>query len=206
LPEAVKGAVSAASLAANEALSAVGLESANLDFYGHPPLHPLGEAYYSQCPMRYGDYIAKLGVFPDHPALRALIGMELDLQDEDGLRKAVVKYFRTHAAEYVIAIQLCTDLERMPVENANVAWPEEISPYRPVARLILPPQDAFAPARASFVDEDLSFCPAHSLAAHRPLGSIMRARMRAYTVLGRERRQVNGRPAHEPRRISEMPT
>ena len=113
---------------------------------------------------------------------------------------------RTHAAEYVIAIQLCTDLERMPVENASVEWPQEMSPYRSVARLILPPQDAFAPARTSFADEDLSFCPAHSLAAHRPLGSIMRARMRAYAVLGRERRQANGRPAHEPRSISEMPT
>jgi hypothetical protein len=42
LPEVAKGAVSAASLAANKALNAVGLESANLDFYGHPPLHPLG--------------------------------------------------------------------------------------------------------------------------------------------------------------------
>src|SRR3954447_2144511 len=71
LPEGVKGAVSALSLTANKALNAVGLDSATLDFYGHPPLHPLGEAYYSQCPMRYGDYIAKLGVFPDNSALKA---------------------------------------------------------------------------------------------------------------------------------------
>lgn len=205
LPEGVKSAVSTAARAGNRALHAVGLDSANLDFYGHPFLHPLAEPYYSQCPMRYGDYIAKLGVFPDHAALRALIGQKLDLQDEDGLRTAVRAFFRDHPAEFVIGIQLCTDLERMPVENANREWPEDESPYRPVARLVLPPQDAFNAARASFVDEDLAFCPSHSLAAHRPLGSIMRARMKAYEVLGRARREENGRPAREPREMAEMP-
>jgi hypothetical protein len=206
IPESAKAAVSTMSRATNSALNAVGLNSANLDFYGHPRLHPLGEAYYSQCPIRYGDYIAKLGVFPDNPALKALIDNELDIQDENGLRTAVVDFFRTNPAEYVIAIQLCTDLERMPVENATVEWPEDESPYRPVARLVLPPQEAYSPARVSAIDEDLLFCPAHSLAAHRPLGSIMRARMKAYEVLGQQRRRENGRPVKEPRSAAEVPT
>ncbi|MFP5406777.1 MAG: catalase family protein, partial [Gammaproteobacteria bacterium] len=206
LPQGFKGAVSKAALAANQALHAVGLDSANLDFYGHPHLHPLAEAYYSQCPMRYGDHIAKLGVFPDTTALRALLTRRLALDDKDALRRAVVRFLRRNPAEYLVGIQLCTDLERMPVENANQEWPEDESPYRPVARLVLPPQDAWSPARRSFVDEDLSFCPAHSLAAHRPLGSIMRARMKAYEVLGKERRDANGSPAREPRSIDEMPT
>jgi hypothetical protein len=78
-------------------------------------------------------------------------------------------------------------------------------PYRPVARLTLPAQDAYSVGRQEFVEENLSFCPAHSLAAHRPLGSIMRARMRAYEVLGKARRAENGRPTREPRSIAEMP-
>ena len=41
LPEGVKAAVSTASRAANKVLHVVGLDSANLDFYGHPALHPL---------------------------------------------------------------------------------------------------------------------------------------------------------------------
>jgi hypothetical protein len=43
MPQAVKQAISAASRAANSALNAVGLNSATLDFYGHPKLHPLVE-------------------------------------------------------------------------------------------------------------------------------------------------------------------
>ena len=172
----------------------MGLNSAKLDFYGHPPRHPLAEAYYSQCAFRYGDYIAKLAVIPDMPELRRLAEEELHLEDENGLRNAVASYLRDHLAEYVVAIQLCTDLDRMPVEDASAVWSEDDSPYRPVARLMLPPQPAHDAARERRIDEDMAFCPAHSLAAHRPLGSIMRARMHAYEVLGRKRRELNGCP------------
>jgi hypothetical protein len=203
LPEGVKQAVSMASRAANAALNAVGLDSANLDFYGHPFNHPLAEAYYSQCPFRYGDYIAKLRVRPDMPRLNELGRAGFTPADENGLRAAVVEYFRDNPAEYEVGIQLCTNLERMPVENANVEWPENESPYRAVARMVLPPQEAFDAKRQS-LDEELLFCPSHSLAAHRPLGSIMRARMKAYEIRGNARRQENGRPATEPRSIEEL--
>lgn len=203
LPEGVKQAVSMTSRVANAALNAVGLNSANLDFYGHPFNHPLGEAYYSQCPFRYGDYIAKLRVRPDMPRLHDLLRASLTPADEDGLRTIVTEYFRDNPAEYEVGIQLCTDLERMPVENANVEWSEEESPYRPVARLVLPPQEAFDAARQA-LDETLLFCPSHSLAAHRPLGSVMRARSQAYEVLGHARRKENGHPAKEPRDIGEL--
>ena len=199
LPEAAKAAVSTASRATNAALNAVGLNSAKLDFYGHPPRHPLAEAYYSQCAFRYGDYIAKLAVIPDMPELRRLAEEELHLEDENGLRNAVAEYLRDRPAEFVVAVQLCTDLDRMPVEDASTEWPEDESPYRPVARLVLPPQPAHDAERESSIDEAMSFCPSHSLTAHRPLGSIMRARIHAYEVLGRKRREINGRPIVEPR-------
>ncbi len=101
-------------------------------------------------------------------------------------------------------MQLCTDLATMPVENASVEWPEEESPYRTVARLRLPRQEAFSPARRAFVD-DLSFCVSHSLAAHRPLGSIMRARMAAYPAMSRLRRETSGAALREPTSIDEVP-
>ncbi len=205
LPEGVKAVVSTVSRATNKALAAVGLGSANLDFYGHPFLHPLAEPYYSQCPLRYGEYVAKLGVLPDNDALRALEGQALDLQGENGLRDVVSDFFRANAAEFTVAVQLCTNLDRMPVEDATVEWPESDSPYRPVARLVIPPQDAFSPARRQAVDDDLAFCPAHSLAAHRPLGSINRARMKAYKVMGQARRRENHRPVREPRGMAEIP-
>ncbi|MDQ6678793.1 MAG: catalase family protein [Acidobacteriota bacterium] len=205
LPEVVKGAVSAVSRVTNEALNAVGANSATLDFFGHPFLHPLGEAYFSQVPIRYGDYIAKLSVTPVSPALTALKEQKFDPRDYDGLRTAVTEFFQRNPAEFEVAIQLCTDLDRMPVENANKEWPEDESPYQPVAHMTFPVQDAYSPARQSFVEDGLSFCPAHSLAAHRPLGSIMRARIQAYEVLGKLRREQNGSPVREPRSIDEMP-
>jgi len=201
-PQPVKGAVSAVSRAANAML---GGESAALDFFGHPFLHPMSEAYYSQVPIRYGDYIAKLSVTPDTPALKALQNQKFEPQDYDGLRTATVEFFRNNPAEFEIGIQLCTDLKTMPVENANKGWPEDESPYQPVARLFLPAQDAYSAARRDFVEGDVSFCPAHSLAAHRPLGSIMRARMQAYEILGKARRQVSGRPQDEPKSADAMP-
>lgn len=204
-PQAVKGAVSAVSLAANRGLHAVGTDSSVLDFFGHPFLHPLGEPYYSQAPIRYGDFIAKLNVTPDSPGLRALKDAKLDVQDFDGLRKAVVEFFRANPAEFVVGVQLCTDLERMPVEDAHAEWSEAESPYQPVARLVLPAQDAYDPALQDAVDEAMAFSPAHGLAAHRPLGAIMRARMAVYEAVGRARREQNGQPVKEPRSAGDLP-
>jgi hypothetical protein len=203
-PQAVKTAVSRASRAANAALRAVGGDSATLDFFGHPPRHPLAEAYFSQAPIRYGDFIAKLGVFPASPGLGTLADIHPSA-DPDALRTATVAHFRRHPAEFEVRVQLCTDLRRMPVEDASVEWPEEESPYRPVARLVLPVQDACSPPRRRFVDEVLSFCPSHALAAHRPLGSLMRARLRAYPALSAWRHRRNGVAAREPRSLDEIP-
>ncbi|MDB5592082.1 catalase family protein [Enterovirga sp.] len=205
MPEGVKAAVSAASRASNVVLNAVGLNSANLDFFGHPFNHPMTESYFTQCPLRYGEHIAKIGFFPLNKDGGDLTVQSFEPQDEDGLRTAVVTYFRRHPAIFEVRVQLCTDLDRMPVENASAEWPEDESPYRPVARLTLMPQEAFTPARREFVDERLLFCPAHSLEAHRPLGSVMRARMRVYEALGPARLRENGRPRVEPRSIDELP-
>lgn len=104
LPASMKGAVSTAARVTNEALNAVGLNSANLDFYGHPYRHPLGETYYSQCPFRYGDYVAKLRVAPASPGLRALVERTIRAENENGVRAAVVNFFATQGAEFEVGI------------------------------------------------------------------------------------------------------
>lgn len=154
-----------------------------LDFFGHPYRHPLAECYFSQAPIRYGDYIAKLGVFPVSPALESIRGERFEPEGENGLRKAMENYFNAQSAEFEKRVQLCTDLTRMPVENANTEWPESESPYQPVALLHFAVQNPYTEARRQYIDEQLLFWPAHSLAAHRPLGSIMRARMQVCEVM-----------------------
>jgi hypothetical protein len=190
LPEGVKSAVSAVSRAANDALHMIGTDSLNLDFYGHPRLHPLGERYYSQAPLRWGEYVAKLAAFP---AVAPPADAELP-DTPDGLREAVAAWLAARPAEYAIAAQLCTDLARMPVENAHAVWPEQDSPYREVARLRIPAQSAWTEAREHAADA-LSFTPWHGLEAHRPLGQIMRARRYAYDALARARGAGGAEPA-----------
>ena len=193
-PEVLHAAISAVSRVQNAALNAVGLNSANLDFYGHPKLDPLTETYYSQAPIRYGDHIAKLRVRPLGPAEHAI-----DISDENGLRSRVSAEMRGRAVEWALEIQLCTDLARMPVEDAHAKWSQEESPYREVARLTLPAQEAWT-AESQGREDALSFCTSHTLEAHRPLGSIMRARMRIYDVMARRRAQANGVAIAEPAR------
>ncbi len=207
MPEAVKRAVSTAARVAQDAVKALGGgDVANLEFFGHTPRHPLADRYYSQAAMRYGDHVAKVAAFPASRELNALGDGPLDLNgDPDGFRAAVVEFFRRSSAEFDFRVQLCTDLERMPVEDASVRWPEEESSYLSVARLVLPRQEAYSPARQRFFDDVMAFRPAHSLEAHRPLGSLMRARLRTYAALSAFRHGRNGVPEREPRSIDEVP-
>ena len=184
----------------------MGGDSPAFGFFGHTKRSPLADAYFSQAPLRYGDYIAKLGVFPVSPDLVAIVDRALDTgADPDAFRTAVVEHFRTESAEFELRVQLCTDLDAMPVEDASVAWPEDASPYIAVARIVLPPQNAYSPARQAYFDESLSFQPAHSLAAHRPLGSLMRARLQTYQALSAYRHQQNHKTEVEPDSIEQVP-
>ncbi|WP_295855459.1 catalase family protein [uncultured Xylophilus sp.] len=185
-----------------KALDAVGVESPKLmAMGGHPETHPLGETFFTQLPIRYGDYIAKLQVAPVAASLTALTDQPLEVQDEaNGLREAVNNYFAAHDdAEWELRVQLCTDLESMPIEDASVEWPEAQSPYRTVARLRIPRQTGWSEERSRAVDDGLAFDPWNGIAAHQPLGNVMRARREAYKPSAAFRAQANGCPMHQPR-------
>jgi hypothetical protein len=204
--EPLKVMVSTAARVAKAALKTVGLDSANLDFFGHPPKHPLADTYYSQAPIRYGDYVAKVSVAPTAETRAAAEAQGLDPHAGfSPLLAATVGFFKQHGAEFEFRVQLCTDLGRMPVEDASVKWPEEESPYRPVARLSFPAQEAYSPERRVYFDDGLAFSPAHGLAAHRPLGSIMRARLKAYRPSARWRAEMNAQRRSEPRSLDGVP-
>ena len=48
------------------------------------------------------------------------------------------------------------------------------------------------------IDDGMSFSPWHGLAAHRPLGSIMRVRKVVYDVMSKIRARQNKVPIAEP--------
>ncbi|WP_062206139.1 catalase family protein [Aureimonas sp. AU12] len=206
LPEGFKSAVSAAMRGVNTVLNAFGTESAKADFFGHPFSHPLAEPYFSQAPLRYGDYVAKLGLFPVAPAQLALKDWTLDPhRDEDGFRHAAVDFFRGSEAVFELRVQLWTNAATQPIEDASVDWPTEDSPYRTVATLRLPAQEADSAARRRYFDDVMTFRPAHALALHRPLGSVMRARLQVYEALSNFRHAENGIAAENTASIDRIP-
>ena len=189
-----------------KALEALGGESGTLKgLGGHPETHILGETFFSTVPFLYGRYMAKWQIAPVSPALLALKDQVVDLTDNpDGLRAAVVEYFAAHGGEWDLRVQLCTDLETMPIEDASVRWPEEQSAFVTVARIVVPPQFAWSEERSAEMDDGLSFSPWHGLAAHRPLGSINRVRKLAYAGSAGARSGRGRCRVHEP--IPAMPS
>ena len=206
LPEGVKSAVSSAARNFNRVLHAFGTESAFADFLGHPFSHPIADSYYSQAPIRFGQYVAKLGAVPFSAEQAALSDWRLDPHaDEDGFRHAATAFFRDHDAAFELQAQLRTNAETQPVEDASVDWPQSETPYRTVATIRIPRQDAYSPARAAFFDEKMTFRPAHSLLDHRPLGSVMRARLQVYAALSEFRHRENNTHEDNPTTPATIP-
>jgi catalase len=77
-----------------------------------------------------------------------------------------------------LELQFFVDEATTPIEDASQPWPETETPIVTVARLTLPQQGSDdAAAREA---EAAAFDPWSGLAAHRPLGEVMRARKVAY--------------------------
>jgi len=170
-----------------------------------PETHILGETYYTTAALRYGDYIAKVSAIPVSDSLQPFVGKLVKTDDPSALWDLVVEFFRQQAAEYELRVQLCTNLETMPIEDASIQWSEQESPYRAIAKITIPVQEAYSPARRVYVDEVLSFNAWHCIAEHRPLGSIQRVRRQVYEASSRYRHEMNQQPKGEPRSIEEMP-
>ncbi|MDG3576400.1 catalase family protein [Rhizobium sp. YJ-22] len=198
--EGVKTWVSKAFKGIEAALEAVGGESATLKALGgHPDTHILGDSFFTQLPLRHGDYIAKLAIVPISENLKALNGARLDTEDdEDAIRHGVMDFFENNTAIWNLQVQLCTDLEDMPVEGVQ-AWDEKKSPFVTVARLVAGPQTAWSEERAEQGDDGMAFSPWNGIADHRPLGAIMRLRKLAYERSAAFRSQRNFIPVTDPR-------
>lgn len=181
-------------------IESLGGESATIkSMGGYPQTHILGEQFFTQVPVLYGPYMAKLSVRPASPALKALMGKHINTEDApDALRQAVNAFFSTNAAQWEVLVQLCRNLDTMPIEDASVVWPENESPYLKVATIDIQPQQAWDENTTPAIEDKLAFSPWNGIAAHRPIGSVMRARKLTYQHSSTFRRQMNGCPMHEP--------
>lgn len=166
----------------------------------------LGETFYSSAPLRYGDYVAKIAVVPSSDSVKELKDKEIDAAAGDNAHTdAVIDFFKTKTAEYELRVQLCTDTEAMPIEDATVAWSETASPHRRVGTITFPPQRPYSDVRRDFGDNVLSFNSWRALAAHRPLGSINRLKLRVYKASSQFRHEMNNVAPMEPTDITQLP-
>jgi len=76
-----------------------------------------------------------------------------------------------------LELQFFVDEATTPIEDTSVSWPDSETPIVVAARLTLPRQGVDAAAAEA---EAARFDAWTGLAAHRPLGEVMRARKVAY--------------------------
>ncbi|MDF2643335.1 MAG: catalase, partial [Pseudomonas sp.] len=197
----MKKALSAVLRGVESTIESMGGESGTLkSLGGHPQTHILGESFSTVVPFLYGSYYAKLALVPVSPSLTALTDQPVDFDgNPDGLRAAVTEHFTRQGGVWELQVQLATDIEKMPIEDASVQWPEELSPYVTVARVEVEPQAAWDEEKVREIDDGMAFSPWHGLAAHRPLGGVMRVRKPSYEMSSTFRARHNGCPIHEPR-------
>lgn len=158
---------------------------------------PLEAPYFSCVPYLLGEGQAmQYSVWPKSKRRTRIPRLPFRPPD-DYLRNAMVASLTAGDVEFDFRVQLQTDPHLMPIENAGVLWPEELSPRVSVATLRLPRQTFDSPAQLEFAKK-LSYNPWHTIAEHRPLGNQSRARNRLYETLSKMRHSFNAVPHFEP--------
>lgn len=118
----------------------------------------------------------------------------------DYLAQDLQNRLRQDESRFLFEVQLRTDPATMPLDDAQVVWPESESPFIPVATLTLPKQEITAIGQAEF-GRNLAFNIWRTLPEHEPLGSIAQARKVVYQASADTRHLANGQQMNEPDRI-----
>lgn len=154
----------------------------------------LATPYWSGLPYALGpNAYVKYKVTADDP----IPAEDVPQNDPDYLRARLRARLLAGDVHLGFYVQLRTDPNTMPLDDATVAWSEQASPPIRVATIVLPAQDVDTPGQAEY-GENLAYNPWHSLAEHEPAGSINDVRKVVYAASADLRRQYNGVPAVEP--------
>ncbi len=151
----------------------------------------LTATYWSALPSSFGDRHVKYKLEPE----AGPDGLPFD--DPNYLAIDFQRRLLAGEVRFRFMIQLQTHRDRMPLDQATVRWDETESVPIHVATLVLPRQDVATLGQAAY-GENLSWNLWHSLAEHRPWGSLADARRVVYAASAAQRRKANGIPSTEP--------
>lgn len=144
------------------------------------------QVYFSNLPLRWGDYAVKFSLVP-HAAPEP--AGSVDPAAADRLRRDLVVRLKEGALGFDLRIQPFVDEATTPIEDPGVAWTEQVSPWTTIATLTIPRQDVESEGGKELERwlEERSFDPWHAPLEFRPLGATMRARNAAYRESTAER-------------------
>jgi hypothetical protein len=152
------------------------------------------ETYFGTAPIKWGSYAVKFAFRPRQQPWPAN-----NKDNPDYLREELVRRLSEGDLLFDFVVQFFEDESLTPIEDTSVKWKSD---FFKVGELVIPKCDAASPegrALTAYV-ENLSFSPWHGLAAHQPLGSIMRARRFAYPASAGARSMTGAAPT-EPRGV-----
>lgn len=154
---------------------------------------PLDVRYFSTTPYMFGDKIVKYILIPTS-TYKSKLPKNLTATY---LSENMQNHLKKHEATFDFLIQIQTNENEMPTNDASITWNIKKSKIVKVATLKIPIQ-IFATKERYKLAENLSFSPGHSLIEHRPIGDINEARVKIYEEMSKFRHSGNSEALYEP--------
>ena len=162
---------------------------------------------YSQAAYRFGDYVAKFGVFPLGEEQKKESNFHIKESDPVNIISTELqKFHKEHKVTYSFCAQLLQNLEEQPVDDIGVEWDEKKYPFEQIATLEFEPQDSWNHEFRVWWDNRITVNSWHGLKVHQPLGSTNRMRRVVYAESRKLRLKQKGyRDYIEPASLKEVP-
>lgn len=146
------------------------------------------EHYAGTAPIKLGPYAVKFTVRPSEGTRPP----ERRERTPDFLREELADRLREGDLLFDFVVQFYVNEDITPIEDTSVKWDSKKAPFVKLAQLRIPgcDLDDDETIELSRKIDQLAFSPWHTLEAHRPLGSVMRARRVAYGISADQRRHM----------------
>ncbi|KAL7007258.1 hypothetical protein EMMF5_003097 [Cystobasidiomycetes sp. EMM_F5] len=123
-------------------------EDADVATYGGklPNQHMAAMPEYSQSAYRFGEYVAKFGVFPLGEEQKKLADWRIKADDPINIiSQSLREFHQNNKVTYSFCAQLLQNLDEQPVDDIGVEWNAEKFPFEQIATIEFEPQDSWIP-------------------------------------------------------------